>query len=85
MVLTGMQAGDWGNWAPGNEGVYYIPKRQNRESMIQYLQLADGSIRTVSVLPKQPLFGNSGLALSPEGQTLLFGVVDQDESNIFVQ
>ncbi|MGI8743031.1 MAG: hypothetical protein ACR2NN_10780 [Bryobacteraceae bacterium] len=49
------------------------------------MKFADGSVQTVCVLRKPPVFGNAGLALSPDGKTLLFAQVDQADSNIFVQ
>lgn len=84
-VETGLPPGDWGNWAPANDEIFYIPLSTTGEAKIQYMKFADGSVQTVCVLRKPPVFGNAGLALSPDGKTLLFAQVDQADSNIFVQ
>jgi hypothetical protein len=84
-VVTGLRPGDWGNWAPANEGVYYIPQPQNGVAVIQYKKFTAGSVRTVCVLRKPPIYGSAGLGLSPDGRLLLFAQVDQDDSNLFIQ
>jgi Tol biopolymer transport system component/DNA-binding winged helix-turn-helix (wHTH) protein len=86
-VLAGLQAVDWGNWAPSNRGIYYIQRRDGEtgEDRIQYLDFDGSAAKTIYVLRKRPLSGGGGLSISPDGKVLLFAQVDQDETDIFVQ
>lgn len=84
-IVSGLKPRDWGNWAPGNGGIYYIPQSSGGRPVIQYLDFASGIVRNVHVLQNSPVYGNSGLALSPDGKVILFAEIDQDSSNIFLQ
>ncbi|MBS1854518.1 MAG: PD40 domain-containing protein [Acidobacteria bacterium] len=85
-VVGGQNRGDWGNWALGRNGIYYIRRRpETDDAAIMYLDLAHDASRTVYVLAKPPMYGGGGLALSPDEKVLLFAQVDRDEEHIFVQ
>jgi Tol biopolymer transport system component/DNA-binding winged helix-turn-helix (wHTH) protein len=84
LVVSGLREHDWGNWTPGPEGIFYIP-RGGPGASIEYQPFSGGPPRTVWTMQRPPIFGNAGLALSPDGKTLLFAEVDQDDSTIFVQ
>ena len=75
---------DWGNWVAANQGLYYLERRHGR-CLVQYLDFATGSVRQIRELPKPPLYGSRGLALSPDGAVLLVAQVDQSDINIYVQ
>ena len=77
--------GDWGNWTPANDGLYYVRRKPEGGTAIEFLDFARRGVRTVYEMPRPPVFAGNGLALSPDGKTLLFVEVDQDESSIFVQ
>jgi Tol biopolymer transport system component len=84
-ILGGLNAaGDWGNWIPTDQGIYYL-RRMEHGTQIEYLDIDTGSVRVVHTLTKPPVFGERGLALSPDGKVLLFCQVDLDGSDIFVQ
>jgi Tol biopolymer transport system component/DNA-binding winged helix-turn-helix (wHTH) protein len=83
-VLAGLSAGDWGNWVPSDQGIYYVHRRE-QGTAIEYLDIASRAVRTVHTMLRPPLFGGRGLALSPDGKVLLFCQIDLDGSNIFVQ
>jgi Tol biopolymer transport system component/DNA-binding winged helix-turn-helix (wHTH) protein len=84
-VLSGLRPHDWGNWAPDNNGIYYIRPLQNGTATMEYREFSNESVRTVYALKRPPIYASAGLALSPDGKTLLFAQVDQDDSNIFIQ
>ena len=84
LVLTGLRPHDWGNWTPGAEGIFYIPRGAPGAS-IEYRAFSGGPVRTVWTTQRQPIFGDAGLALSRDGKTLLFSEIDQADSTIFVQ
>jgi Tol biopolymer transport system component len=81
-VLTG---GDWGNWAPANDGLYYIRRKNNGGATIEFFDFARQTVRIVYEMPKPPAFGGCGLALSPDAKVLLFVELDRDDSSIFVE
>jgi Tol biopolymer transport system component/DNA-binding winged helix-turn-helix (wHTH) protein len=83
-VLAGLSAGDWGNWVPSDRGIYYV-RRRDQGAAIEYIDLASRAVRTAHIMSRPPLYGGRGLALSPDGKTLLFCQIDVDGSNIFVQ
>ena len=84
-VLTGLRPHDWGNWAPGDNGIYYIRQLQNGSAAVEYRAFSNQAVRTVYALRQPPIWASAGLALSPNGKTILFAQVDQDDSNIFIQ
>jgi Tol biopolymer transport system component/DNA-binding winged helix-turn-helix (wHTH) protein len=84
-VLTGLRPHDWGNWAPGDNGIYYIRQLQNGSAAVEYRAFSNQAVRTVYALRQPPIWASAGLALSPDGKTILFAQVDQDDSNIFIQ
>ncbi len=80
-----LRPGDWGNWVPANDGIYYIRRKNNGGAEIDFFDFARQTDRTVYVMPKAPIFADNGLSLSPDGKVLLFVEVDRDDSSIFVQ
>jgi Tol biopolymer transport system component len=84
-VLAGLRQHDWGNWAVNDRGIYYVRQRENRSWVVEYRDLTRSAIRIVYVLRNPPIWASAGLAVSPDGQTLLLAQVDQDDSNLFWQ
>lgn len=84
LAVTGLRQHDWGNWTPGAAGIFYIP-RGGPGASIEYRPFSGGAARTVWTTQRPPIFGDAGLALSPDGKRLLFAEVDQSDSTIFVQ
>jgi hypothetical protein len=78
-------SGDWGNWAAANNGVYYIRRGEPDRATVVYQDAAGNPPRAIYTLTKPPLFGGTGLTVSPDGKTILFAQVDRDDSSIFVQ
>jgi hypothetical protein len=78
--------GDWGNWALGRNGIYYIQRRPaTDDAEILYRDFTTGRSRSIYVMTKPPIWGGGGLAVSPDEKTLLFAQIDHDGENIFVQ
>jgi hypothetical protein len=50
---------------------------------VEYRDSTSGSVRSVYVLPNPPIWASEGLAVSPDGRTLLVAQVDQDDSSLF--
>ena len=75
----------WGNWAPTADGIYYLDypaQNPSTESTIRFLDLRSKQSRAVFRLPKHPVLWDGGLALSPDGNWLVFGELDYSGSNI---
>ncbi len=83
-VVSSLMRGDWGNWTATNDGVYYIQRQKGVWGTIVYQDASGGAPRAIYSLTNPPLFG-AGLAVSPDGKTILFAQVDRDDSSIFVQ
>jgi len=85
-VAGPLTQGDWGNWTPVNDGIYYVERKTASEpGEIRFQRFAGGPPRTIYRLQKDPLWGGGGLTISPDGRTILFAQVDRDGSSIFVQ
>jgi Tol biopolymer transport system component len=84
-IVPPLPPGDRGNWAPANDGVYYIQRDQNGYGTILFQPATEDAPRTIYRMSKRPVNGAGGLALSPDGKTLLFAQVDTDGASIFAQ
>jgi Tol biopolymer transport system component len=85
-ILAGRNEGDWGNWAVGRKGIYYVDRGPgSHDAAILYRDFASQAVRTVHVFTKPPIWGTAGLAISPDESTVLFCQIDHSGSNIFVQ
>jgi len=85
-ILDGLHPqADWGNWDVSDSGIYYIHRREQENATIDYLAFDHQSVRTLYVMPRLPVYGERGLALSADGKFLLFSQVDQNENQIFMQ
>ena len=79
-VVAGIS--DWSTFAPLDHGVYFIPRRgPTAPASIQFLSFADGAIRTIIAIAK-PVF--VGLAVSPDGRSLLYTQIDQETSDLML-
>ncbi len=79
-VLEGIS--DWSTFAPMDQGIYFIPRREpTAGASIQFLNFADGKIRTIAAIAK-PVF--IGLTISPDGRSLLYTQIDQEGSDLML-
>src|SRR5262249_7817664 len=84
-VLPSLAGKLWGNWAVTNGGVYFLDYPDidpSTRSTIRYLDLRTKEVREVFRLPKHPVLWDGGLALSPDGQWLVFAELDYQGNNI---
>jgi hypothetical protein len=71
-VLNQLDPGEWSLWTLAPGGIYLMNQHVPPNGTIEYFDFATGQSTTVLTLDKPgPLFG--GLALSPDGKSLLFG------------
>ena len=81
LVLGALEPSDWGNWALTDRGIYFI-RREATIPSIRFYSFATGwssPVATLGAVPEEP-----SLAVSPDGQTLLYTHIDRDESDILL-
>ena len=84
LVLDHHQAGLWRYWAVTNEGIYFATAETASSPVIEFLSFATNKISQIAKL-NAPLFRTDpGLAISPDGQSLLLVQMDQRGSDIML-
>lgn len=70
----------------GAKGIYFLEYRASPPSLasILFYHFASRSTREIGVTSGLPMAWDSGLALSPDGHTLLFAQVDHSGSNLYL-
>lgn len=83
LVLDYLRAGFLRYWTVVNDGIYF-GTRVTPSPTIQFFDFASGQLSEVVKLDKSLLVGNSGLAVSPDEQWLLYAQIDQSGSDIML-
>jgi Tol biopolymer transport system component/DNA-binding winged helix-turn-helix (wHTH) protein len=84
LVLDHHQAGLWRYWAVTNEGIYFATAETASSPVIEFLNFDTNKITQIARL-SAPLFRTDpGLAISPDGQSLLLVQMDQRGSDIML-
>jgi hypothetical protein len=74
---------NWYEWAVARAGIYFLNLDFQPNGRIELFDFAHGQSTPIFALDK-PASGFGGLALSPDGKSLLFGQNELDESYIMV-
>jgi hypothetical protein len=74
---------NWYEWAVARGGIYFLNLDFPPNGRIEFFDFAHGQSTPIFALDK-PASGFGGLALSPDGKSLLFGQNELDESYIMV-
>ena len=78
------RSGKWyADWALTASGIYFIDGDPPRPG-IHFLDFATEQVRRIADIPGRPEIGGGGLALSPDGRSLLFSQVDEIASDIML-
>jgi Tol biopolymer transport system component/DNA-binding winged helix-turn-helix (wHTH) protein len=74
------------SWTPAPGGLYYMQVPPTGGASIHFYDTVAGGIRKIADLPKdkQPTLIVGGLSLSPDGHSLLYAQIDQQESDIML-
>ena len=84
LVLDHHQAGLWRYWAVTTDGIYFATAEIASAPVIEFLNFATNKITQIARV-NAPLFRTDpGLALSPDGQSLLLVQMDQRGSDIML-
>ena len=81
LVLGALGTADWGNWALTDRGIYFV-RRDATGPSIRFYSFATGWSSPVAALDAVP--EHPSLAVSPDGQTLLYTHIDRNESDILL-
>jgi Tol biopolymer transport system component/DNA-binding winged helix-turn-helix (wHTH) protein len=74
---------DWFNWELTRDGIYFLNFDISPRGRIEFFDFAHGQ-STPILAPDKPVSMFGGLALSPDGKSLLFGQNELNESYIMV-
>jgi Tol biopolymer transport system component len=75
--------GWWSAWDVARGGIYFVNLDFQPNGRIEFFDFAHGHSTPIFALDK-PFPLHSGLALSPDGKSLLFGQIELNESDIMV-
>ena len=84
LVLDRLQPGLWGYWAVVEEGIYFLNAEAKPRFAIEFYRFATRRATRVFVPEKEPLFGDPGMAVSPDGRWILYAQMDQTQSDIML-
>ena len=84
LVLDHHRAGFWRYYAVAPQGIYFATQETPDHPLIEFFSFATGKVTTVTTLEKRILFTFSGLAVSPDGRTLIWSQLDQTGSDIML-
>jgi hypothetical protein len=80
-----LKPGYWGYWAVSDDGIYFADEPGEPATRgIYFLEFASGRVRPVSKIEKMLAVTDSGMALSPDRQHLLYTQVDQNGGDILM-
>lgn len=83
LILDNLRAGFLRYWTVVSDGIYF-GTRTTASPTIQFYDFGSGQLSEVIKLDKSLLVGNSGLAVSPNEQWLLYTQIDQGGSDIML-
>jgi Tol biopolymer transport system component/DNA-binding winged helix-turn-helix (wHTH) protein len=72
---------DWANWALARNGMYFLAAKAATPPEIEFLDFKKRQISHVAKLERDSFYG---LALSPDGKSLIYSQHDRDEHDILI-
>jgi Tol biopolymer transport system component len=78
------QVGYWRCWRVARGGIYFATAAPPAGPRLEFLDLSSGAIKQIAQLSKPPDATIPGLAVSPDGRSLLLAQYDQSGSNIIM-
>lgn len=81
-VLEMKQPPPWGYWTVVEKGIYFLAT--DEKAKIEFFDFATRQITDIWTMEKPALTGDGGLAVSPDGQWLLFTQLDNSGSDIML-
>jgi Tol biopolymer transport system component/DNA-binding winged helix-turn-helix (wHTH) protein len=84
LVVDSHQAGLWRYWALTDKGIYFATAEVPSRPVIEFLNFATNKISIVARLDTKLFRTDPGLAIAPDGQSLLIVQMDQSGSDIML-
>jgi Tol biopolymer transport system component/DNA-binding winged helix-turn-helix (wHTH) protein len=79
------QAGYWRSWGVTRQGVYFAAKGETEGAyVVRLYRFSTRQVSTLATLAKEPLWLQSGLALSQDGSQLLVAQLDQAVNDLML-
>ena len=83
-VLDQPKAGYWGYWAVVDEGIYFVNAALESHPTLDFFSFTTGRVRQIAEMEKEAVQWWSGLAISPDGRSILYAQWDRNESTIML-
>lgn len=80
LVVSSLLARDWSNWALQEDGIYFVDRTMDGRVHLAFYRFADGLVTLLQPLAQRTT--NPGIAIAPDGRSLLFARIDQYESDL---
>jgi hypothetical protein len=84
LILDQLKPGLWGYWAVVDRGIYFVNPEAKPHPVLEFFSFATQWVTQVAVMKKDPVLGNPGLAVSPDGRWILYAELDQSGSDIML-
>ena len=84
LILDQLKPGLWGYWAVVDRGIYFVNTEAKPGPAIEFFSFATRRLTQVAVMEKDPFRGIPGLAVSADGQWILYAQLDQGGSDIML-
>ena len=81
LVLEQLGAGLWGYWGLTQDGIYYYNASTRA---VEFVSFATREVTNVVAPERDPIFGEPGLSVSPDGRWILYAQEDVAASHIML-
>lgn len=78
----GFERRDWGNWVPGNDGIYAV-MRTEAQDLLTFTAYDGGESQTIAELPAKIIRSQNSLALDPANNRLVVAYYTMQQADIF--
>lgn len=83
LVLDLPASHSWQDWVLTREGIYFVQHTDDRPPTVAFYHFGSGAVSAVGQL-REPIPFSPSLAVSPDGQSVLYAQIDHRESDIFL-
>ena len=83
-LLDHNNAGYWRLWAVASKGIYFATANEPARPVIEFFNFATRKVTTIATLDKPLSPTDPGLAVAPNGRSILFAQMDQSGSDLML-
>ncbi|HTR25184.1 MAG TPA: winged helix-turn-helix domain-containing protein [Terriglobales bacterium] len=83
-ILDEPPQGYWGYFTVGTDGLYFAGDNGNHKPGLKFYDFATKKTSVVTALDKDPYYGAPGLAVSPDGRSVLYVQLDEGRDNLML-